>query len=1065
MSAGIVWDTIWQGRIRRFCLLVIVIALRIVSPGLADESPATRLPPDDAPAMLFDEMELELFWRTPRKSGAVETIFRAATGRRWIAQGPAPMQNGQVEQIVPDQEVIGAIHTVAAHPTHPDILYIGAVNGGIWRTMNATAARPIWTPLTADMVSPSIGALEFDPADPNRLLAGIGRFSSFARAGSFLTGLLLTTDGGDTWMPIDDARLINENISGVAVRGDLLLASANDRLVEVGGGAGGLFRSLDGGATWSTVSGTNGLPAGGIFDLVGDPSAPNRFYASVASDGIYCSDDGGATWRNISSSDISVKGLNETIQLEGNNNTEMAVGSNGRLYVAVMINGQTQYLGFSDDQGVTWTAMDLPLTIDDLPVPIAMAANTTPIVVTSVAEHGLSTGARVRITGVRGNTAANGDFVITTVDGVAFSLNGSAGNGAYAGGGEWVELNGLNPRVKPGGQGSIHFSIRVDPANPNVVYVGGDRQGGDIFNPNGNFIGAHNFTGRLFRGDTTIVATGAVPSPQWAHLTHRNDIAAIPAGGTASGSAPHADSREMVFDAGGDIIEVDDGGIYRRTQPQDNMGDWFSLNGNLQVTEFHDIAYDAMSHVIIGGAQDNGMSVQTTPGSLTWLQLFPADGGDVAVDDTSQPGISTRYISVQHLGGFSRVDFDQNNIFIALTQLPLMVIGGGAALEPQFLTPIELNRINPARLVIVGLNSIYESFDRGDTIAEIGPGLGPNDTSAVQDAIAYGGRRNGIANADVLYVGVGMTVFVRTAVNAPLAPTTAPFPGTFLRDIVMDPDDWMTVYVVDSGAVFVTNDAGMSWREVTGNLLTEIGTPDLPVQIKSAAFVPGNPDAVFIGTHRGVFQMLVTDEGNWQLFGTGLPNVPVWALDYDATDNVLVAGTMGRGAWLISDVSAVDDDDGSCGDTSLGQSPCVSMALGNGMAGTAFGDVYTFNGNAGDTVVISVDTADRGDGRSNLDPIALLVDASGAVVRRGDDEVVCTFPPVCGFACPRIDVSLPADGTYTVLIADSNDEVCTGGEYAATADGSGGLILTADDQGLAQANGGTAVNVKFEIAK
>ena len=46
-------------------------------------------------------------------------------------------------------------------------------------------------------------------------------------------------------------------------------------------------------------------------------------------------------------------------------------------------------------------------------------------------------------------------------------------------------------------------------------------------------------------------------------------------------------------------------------------------------------------------------------------------------------------------------------------------MGGGAALVPQFVTPLELNAINPIRLVIGGSNSVYESFNQGNTITEI----------------------------------------------------------------------------------------------------------------------------------------------------------------------------------------------------------------------------------------------------------------------------------------------------------------------------------------------------------
>ena len=79
-------------------------------------------------------------------------------GGRWTAQGPGPTRFGQVDNVTPNDEVVGAIHTVAAHPTDGNTLYVGGVNSGIWRTGNATAASPSWTPLTDNFPSLSIGA-------------------------------------------------------------------------------------------------------------------------------------------------------------------------------------------------------------------------------------------------------------------------------------------------------------------------------------------------------------------------------------------------------------------------------------------------------------------------------------------------------------------------------------------------------------------------------------------------------------------------------------------------------------------------------------------------------------------------------------------------------------------------------------------------------------------------------------------------------------------------------------------------------------------------------------------
>lgn len=67
---------------------------------------------------------------------------------------------------------------------------------------------------------------------------------------------------------------------------------------------------------------------------------------------------------------------------------------------------------------------------------ITAASNASPIVITS-AGHGLTTGSRVTISGVAGNTAANGTWVITRVDADTFRLDSSAGSGAYSSGGSW----------------------------------------------------------------------------------------------------------------------------------------------------------------------------------------------------------------------------------------------------------------------------------------------------------------------------------------------------------------------------------------------------------------------------------------------------------------------------------------------------------------------------------------------------------------------------------------------------------------------------------------------------
>ena len=106
----------------------------------------------------------------------------------WVPVGPSPIVNGQVENILPDNEVSGAIHSVLAHPTDANVVYVGTVNGGVWKTTNATATRPTWTPLTDDFSSLSITSLDMDRNDPDVIVASVGRASAFSSDGGELTG-------------------------------------------------------------------------------------------------------------------------------------------------------------------------------------------------------------------------------------------------------------------------------------------------------------------------------------------------------------------------------------------------------------------------------------------------------------------------------------------------------------------------------------------------------------------------------------------------------------------------------------------------------------------------------------------------------------------------------------------------------------------------------------------------------------------------------------------------------------------------------------------------------------
>jgi len=694
----------------------------------------------------------------------------------WIARGPGPIMPGQVATT--DREVVGAINALATHPTNADILYVGAVNGGIWKTTNATAASPTWTSLTDFNESLSISALELDPSDATNqtLVAGIGGYSSFGDRGP-LTGLLRTTDGGATWTPIDCAGVLDGlNISGVAPRGAVIVLSASFATPNTA--KQGVWRSTDAGATCTQISGT-GLPAGRSLDLAGDPTNPARLFTHFGSTGLYRSTDLGATWTKVS--DAAMDG-----QLATAWNVEIAVGWSNNVSVAFVqaygIGAALSGIFRSGDGGATWAAMDLP--------------------------------------------------------------------------------GGSQTAIHPGLQGGLHLSIAADPTNAYIVYIGGDY-------------------GPRYRGD--------VSQPAGSQFVRLSGV-----GGTINNTTPHADTRDLKFAANGDLIEVDDGGIYRRNNPQTSNGNWSSLNGNLQVTEFHSVAWDTNAKILLGGTQDNDTPQQTLPAGTRWGNVSSGDGGVVAVDASTTAGYSIRFVSAQYLLAFQRRLYDQSNTLISAETPALMPLDGAADIVAQFYTPLRLNNVDPQRMILGGDNGVYESTDHGANIRAIAPGVRINAFG--RHAIGYGAT----GNPDMLYVGASTQVLVRSGPHPASLIASPTYAGGLVRGIAIDPGNPQTAFVVGgAGAsttrVYRTTGAGATWTNITGNL-----TALAPGLLRTIAYVSSTANgAVVVGADAGVFTANGPAFTTWSLLSTGLPRAPVFQLEYAKQDDMLLAGTLGRGAWTL----------------------------------------------------------------------------------------------------------------------------------------------------------------------
>lgn len=219
-----------------------------------------------------------------------------------------------------DDQTALSIGSLAAHPTDPAIVYVGTGedNGagftydgeGVFKTTDGGAT---WTPAGLGATR-RIGALAVDPTDGDRVFAAAGG-DWFARGTA--RGIYRTTDGGATWQQVlfvaDDTGGIDVEIDPADP--DRVFAAMWERSAEgdrwtIGGPDSGVWRSLDGGDTWSRLS--NGLPSApmGRIGLAIAPSDPNVVFALVIDPnglfmGLYRSLDGGDTWARRDGSSVA----------------------------------------------------------------------------------------------------------------------------------------------------------------------------------------------------------------------------------------------------------------------------------------------------------------------------------------------------------------------------------------------------------------------------------------------------------------------------------------------------------------------------------------------------------------------------------------------------------------------------------------------------------------------------------------------------------------------------------------------------------------------------------------
>ena len=252
----------------------------------------------------------------------------------------------------------GRVLAVTGVPGEPNVFYFGGASGGVWKSVDTGVT---WQPLFDKQSIASIGAIAVAPSDHNIIYVGSGEGCIRGNI-SYGNGVYKSVDGGKTWKNIGlkDSQHIgavivdpkNPNIGFVAALGHAY--GPNDER--------GVFRTTDGGATWQKVLFKDAKT--GAIDVVFDPNNSNTLFASLwevyrtpwslnsggPGSGLYKSIDGGTTWTHLEGNGLPAG-------IMGRIGISVSGADSNRVY-ALIENKEGGGLYRSDDGGETWARVN-----------------------------------------------------------------------------------------------------------------------------------------------------------------------------------------------------------------------------------------------------------------------------------------------------------------------------------------------------------------------------------------------------------------------------------------------------------------------------------------------------------------------------------------------------------------------------------------------------------------------------------------------------------------------------------------------------------------------------------
>jgi photosystem II stability/assembly factor-like uncharacterized protein len=691
----------------------------------------------------------------------------------------------------------------------------------------------------------------------------------------------------------------------------------------IGADAGGIWRTTDGGVTWSAL--TDAVPLPTIQSIAIDPVTPSSLYATTNprtyAPRLLRSTDSGTTWQT--SSVVTDDGV--TMTAAPCSFTGCVRPASGRMFLdprrAGSPNNSVLYISAlshvlrSDNSGATFhPVLSLPVDFDftDASIPTNIE---TPVIRDGMLDP--SRPDRLFVAVATPHCLDAGCAMATSNIAVLRSVDV---------GGHWerhdIATAGPYPTVPIrdgdiGGPSLPRMRLAIAPSNPDLMGLA--------------FLDAAAGRPRLFLSADGGTAWSEIAMPVQGQLVWslgfafnpvnptimfvtNGNVSATTNGGQDWFTLPytHGDNIVVAFTASRGIINANDGGVFRYLTFTSSA----SLNRTLSITECYSIAaHPSNALLMASGTQDNGVLHFT--GSLGWSEFVGGDGADVVFDPAPQ---ATVLYTSNEWYAFP----NEANLFEFYRCQPsggclTRSMGIDKNVHAPFLPRIAMDPNNTSRLYLT-TEYLYRTDDRADSRTAASPSVAnyqrcwqdPTAGQMCAKASYFTAAAVAPTDSQTVYAGtlngdVWLTTNRGTTWTSVAGPMAGPLPVRNVTEVVVDPLDSRVAYVAYSGFnsngsgnghLFRTIDGGQSWQDLTGNL------PDVPVNTilidPDSATSSSSMRVLYVGTDIGVFKSTLDGGRRWQTFGAGLPSIVVNRLAYNATTHQLLAATYGRGIWAIS---------------------------------------------------------------------------------------------------------------------------------------------------------------------